>query len=234
MRNLILYKKVSSTNNIIKEYELETIVQAQSQTAGKGRYFNTWISPKGGLYFSYKTKFSENIIFTLIPIIVGIACHKVLQTLSSERIYLKWPNDLLNEEKKKIGGILIEKDKNKNLIIGIGINLFAQELKENKNFDNLKIKDQNLSKIWILSEIEKEISKYKQDFIKNKDEIFVYWKKASLYKKGDLISFLYNKDNKISGEIIELADDGRLLVKVETEFLYLDFSQIRNIMLIPS
>ena len=53
-----------------------------------------------------------------------------LEELTNEKIKIKWPNDLLINE-KKLGGILIETSSDGKdtleIIIGIGINVFMQK-----------------------------------------------------------------------------------------------------------
>ena len=104
---------------------------AGEQSSGKGRGKNSWISPTGGLWLTaalYGFNFQSNItIFT------GICIHKTISELFpsiSDKLKIKWPNDIyLNN--KKVCGILSSNLSNKKYhIIGIGINTNLAELDE--------------------------------------------------------------------------------------------------------
>jgi len=96
------------------------IVLAGEQTAGRGRFGRSWISPKGGLYIT--------VICSTDPLIslrAGLAVARALQSVGIEA-GLKWPNDVLVES-LKIAGVLIEKDGDYSLM-GIGLNLSSAPL----------------------------------------------------------------------------------------------------------
>ena len=95
--------------------EYGDIVVANEQTAGRGRFGRTWISPSGGLY--------ATVILPSDPLIslkAGLAIVRVLRSVGINA-GLKWPNDVLVEG-RKIAGVLIETDGDHSLV-GIGLNL---------------------------------------------------------------------------------------------------------------
>lgn len=116
------YGHVSSTQEIARELLASgggegTVVVADEQGCGHGRRGRTWVSPPGGLYAS--------LILTLdslLPLRVGIAVAEALRE-SGIKATVKWPNDVLVEE-RKIAGILIE-SVGDCAIVGIGVNLTA-------------------------------------------------------------------------------------------------------------
>jgi BirA family biotin operon repressor/biotin-[acetyl-CoA-carboxylase] ligase len=126
---------VSSTMDVAqdlllrKPLDLATglIVLAKQQTQGRGRYQRRWDSPHGNLYssFSYVAALSERNI-PLYSFSAALALYDSISELigGSSALYLKWPNDLLLND-KKIAGILLEvlPTQPKHLIIGIGVNL---------------------------------------------------------------------------------------------------------------
>lgn len=108
---------ISSTNNWLAKFhnsKIDTIL-ALKQTTGRGRRGNIWESTLGGLYVS--TVYPSR---NLLPFIVGISVVKVLENFCAD-IKLKWPNDIILND-KKLGGILCENEGNCT-IIGIGLNL---------------------------------------------------------------------------------------------------------------
>ena len=102
------------------------MIISEEQTQGKGRLGKSWSSPKSGnIYMSIAFKgVYKNYPLSLIA---GIICKESICTLLDEDVIgLKWPNDLIFL-KKKVGGILVEKEiiGNEQLnIIGIGLNLY--------------------------------------------------------------------------------------------------------------
>jgi BirA family biotin operon repressor/biotin-[acetyl-CoA-carboxylase] ligase len=131
-KNILFLEKVGSTNTLaidIAEKSNEgTVVLADSQERGRGRLGRTWISPPGtNIYMSVIIKpalGTENV--TLITIMAAVSCAIALRRLTGLDITIKWPNDLVLNN-KKLGGILTElKIYEKKIIfaiIGIGINV---------------------------------------------------------------------------------------------------------------
>ncbi len=131
---LIKLNAIDSTNEYIKKNrdffsDKELCVITFNQTEGKGQRGNNWVSEPGSnlcisLYFSdlninLKDLFNLNMLVSLYII-------DILDSLSLKNLKIKWPNDILAEN-KKISGILIETfSKNnmiKDIIIGIGVNV---------------------------------------------------------------------------------------------------------------
>jgi BirA family biotin operon repressor/biotin-[acetyl-CoA-carboxylase] ligase len=102
-------------------------VVAQEQTAGRGRLQRQWISPKGaGLYFSIilRPQF-EKQIWPLLTLMAAVAVKDALLEECQLETDIKWPNDILANE-KKLCGILaetVETPLGRAVVLGIGINL---------------------------------------------------------------------------------------------------------------
>lgn len=114
------YGCVTSTQDVTKVVVssgacVGTVIVADEQEHGRGRFGRTWLSPKGGLYASLILDPSP-----LLPLHVGIAVAEALRAVGINAM-LKWPNDVLVGE-KKIAGILIE-IVDERAIVGIGVNL---------------------------------------------------------------------------------------------------------------
>lgn len=106
-------------------YPHGTVVQADVQTAGRGRLARTWVSKPGGLYFSVLLKpQATSFLANLTQLMALSVCRALESYMLSPTI--KWPNDVqINGQ--KICGILSETvfDKNtlQGVIIGVGVNL---------------------------------------------------------------------------------------------------------------
>ena len=127
--NLHIYDEIDSTNDEAKRIEGIKdfhIFIAEKQTNGRGRHRKKWSSPDtGNIYMTISTSQNTSQI-SPISLISGLICKKAIDKLIRKpSIMLKWPNDILFND-KKIGGILVETEINKEnikTIIGIGINL---------------------------------------------------------------------------------------------------------------
>ncbi len=109
---------------------------AEHQTGGRGRQGRVWASPPGrNLYLSLARRFDGDLArLSGLSLAVGIAAAEALQTLGANAVRLKWPNDLVIDDKnalhahtlQKLGGVLIEgglQDGQTRAVIGLGLNL---------------------------------------------------------------------------------------------------------------
>jgi BirA family biotin operon repressor/biotin-[acetyl-CoA-carboxylase] ligase len=130
---LYFFDKTESTNTVGKNLARQggghgTVIVADSQLSGRGRLKRGWHSPAGvGLYFSVILRPNLPLEkFPLLTLTAGVACAKVLEGHCRAKIVLKWPNDLLLNN-KKIGGILTETGPLSSdapfAVVGIGINI---------------------------------------------------------------------------------------------------------------
>jgi BirA family biotin operon repressor/biotin-[acetyl-CoA-carboxylase] ligase len=140
-RRIELFDSLPSTNREAvqlaqADVEHGTVVIAESQTAGRGRLSRTWFSPPGAnLYCSIILRTArppERLTEWLswLPLVSALAAAEAIEQVSSIRVSVKWPNDLLISE-RKAGGILCESGTGTRSdpfqIIGIGINVNGDE-----------------------------------------------------------------------------------------------------------
>lgn len=85
-----------------------TVVVAAQQHSGRGRLGRHWSSPTGGVYASIVLRPEvETPEAVVLPLVVGLGVARGLETLGV-RARLKWPNDLLSEDGRKLAGVLLE------------------------------------------------------------------------------------------------------------------------------
>lgn len=132
---------VDSTNRYLKDYCLEGRPQqavfcfTKKQTAGYGQQQRSWLSNNDSATFSLAYPLDVKAKITgLMSLQIAVLLQQTLLEIipsSTENLYLKWPNDLFNEQ-GKVAGILIEQIIKKDyrcLIIGIGINRHQENQK---------------------------------------------------------------------------------------------------------
>ena len=101
---------------------------AEYQTAGRGRRGRTWVAPPGGaICLSFSWVFAEvPRDLGALGLVIGVCAMEALQRLGVVGVGLKWPNDLLIND-RKLGGILIELRAESSgpacVVIGIGLNV---------------------------------------------------------------------------------------------------------------
>ncbi|MGQ9664912.1 MAG: biotin--[acetyl-CoA-carboxylase] ligase [bacterium] len=122
MRDLLKFKKVTSTQDVLKRFvknKKELAAFAYAQTQGRGRHNREWFSPSGGIYLSILMFPPKHI--NSIPLIAALAVIECLKDLDFKDLSIHWPNDVMLNN-KKICGILCEKIDNA-VICGIGLNV---------------------------------------------------------------------------------------------------------------
>lgn len=104
---------VASTQDVAREMPLGSVVVANYQTAGRGRLDHRWNTPPGTALL---------VSFVLEPnALLSLAAGVAAAEACGPDVRLKWPNDLVLDE-RKLGGILVETTPGR-AICGIGINL---------------------------------------------------------------------------------------------------------------
>ncbi len=103
------------------------ICLAERQTAGRGRRGRKWISPYGSnIYLSLLWQFPlAPIELSGVSLAAGLAVMRALKRLGVTEIGLKWPNDILWQE-RKLAGLLLEvtgeSEGPSQVILGVGLN----------------------------------------------------------------------------------------------------------------
>jgi BirA family biotin operon repressor/biotin-[acetyl-CoA-carboxylase] ligase len=128
MEKFIHVDRCNSTQDLLKEQlthfgHADLTVSCEHQTKGRGRGENLWEDSPGTLCFSMTIAPHEIASFSALELSVLICqfFHKKKRFLK-----LKWPNDLLDSNGKKCGGILIQNHQG-HFLAGIGINLFFEK-----------------------------------------------------------------------------------------------------------
>jgi len=106
-----------------------SVLVADEQTAGRGRWDRTWLTPDGsGLAVSVLLRPEvPSAWWGWLPLLVGLAAAAAVQQVAGEtvRTRLKWPNDVLVEE-RKVGGVLVERVETATgpaAVAGLGVNI---------------------------------------------------------------------------------------------------------------
>lgn len=222
--NIIEFDCVDSTMNAIKNFPINTIIIAQSQSNGKGKSSRIWNSENNGnLYFSIILSINDNRLnYSQLSFLSGLAMREAIKKFDKNNsILLKWPNDILINE-KKCCGILLEFDiLLKSLVIGIGVNIKSYPINTIFNPTSLEAEKIFVERYSLLTE-----------FLNNFSYLFDEWKKygfptirerwlKNCYRLGQKI-----KVNEEEGIFKDLDKDGTLILETKDKTLYIKSGDI--------
>ena len=229
---LIKLDAIDSTNDFLKGLSNNistqnfTIVTAETQTNGKGQMGSKWVSESGkNLIVSVLVKnilSNVNEIFNL-NITIALSIIDALVSFNIPELSVKWPNDIMSGN-KKIAGILIENiiksDNFINSIIGFGLNVNQSNFEDLPNASSLKnVMNREFDKEIILKEIIKSIQKNIIELEKNnQNQLWESYNKL-LFKKGKIMPFENNSQEKFMGIIQKVSHSGKLQLLVENDII---------------
>lgn len=225
--NIISLEEVDSTNLYAKQnlssLDDKTIIIANSQTSGRGRFNRSWVDlGKDNLFMSFVLKPCDRFknVYANLTQYLSVILVNVFEEygLSSS---IKWPNDVLIDG-KKISGILSETvmqgNKFNGLVLGVGVNLNAGKA------DLSLVKDKEITALNI--ELEREhvdkklfFEKLINEFFKNYDNFLEQGFSLIKNKYINTCNFLGKEisvqvfDGKQSGIAKSINDSGELVLQ---------------------
>jgi len=222
---MIKLDAIDSTNSYLKKLLLKenindfTVVVSKHQTNGRGRNGNLWVNkPSLNLAFSvYKRfiNFSVNEKF-MLNILSSISVYEVLKKYKLNNLTIKWPNDIMTEN-KKIAGILIENsvrgNKINHSVIGVGININQSQFLDLPNATSVFLesgKKHSVEKIAV--ELKDAFKKNFTNFEIRETELIEFYNSV-LFKRNVTTDFTNVNAKKIQGTIIGVNKDGILSLK---------------------
>jgi BirA family biotin operon repressor/biotin-[acetyl-CoA-carboxylase] ligase len=116
-RHILYFDSLDSTQRVAAACQPGTIVLADRQLAGQGRHGHTWHSePGAGIYCSLVLPPSP-----VLTLALGIATVDAIAQATGIRCDLRWPNDLMLDNRKAAG--ILAQLVDGQAIAGIGINV---------------------------------------------------------------------------------------------------------------
>ena len=226
---LIKLDAIDSTNDFLKGISVLpetinfTVVTAETQTKGKGQMGQKWESEAGrNLIMSVLLKDVFNDINELfhLNIVFSLAVIDALNSYKVPELSIKWPNDIMSDNKKR-GGMVIENsiksDGSIESIIGLGLNV------NQTNFIDLP-KATSLSLVCEVA-FDRElllqliVDTFKQKIVYWKENEIQFWKEYTylLFKKGIPMPFADENESHFMGIIQGVSDIGKLQVLLEDD-----------------
>lgn len=181
-KTVVFFDKTDSTN-VQARRQAEagaphgTLVVAEQQLGGKGRRGRNWESPSGvGIWMSMVLRPQiESVAAPMITLVMAMAAKTGIEAATGARAQIKWPNDLVLNE-KKICGILTEMSTElteiQYVIPGIGINAAQTEFPEEIRATATSIlleTGKPVNRSLVIAETMKAFETYYETFIKTQD-----------------------------------------------------------------
>jgi len=225
-KDLLIFDEVQSTNatalSSVHDSPNGTVVLAETQVQGKGRLTRPWASPPGGIWMSLilkpKIPLSE---VSRINMAVGVAICRTVSSLFGLQAGIKWPNDILIQE-RKVCGILIEvgaqMDQLDYAVVGVGINAnnslasFPADWRATSMAAEL---GREIDRCELIARMLEEMESAIEDM--NVPDIYEEWRSLSLTLNKQVRISSYSGD--LEGEVVDLADDGALLLRQGNDLL---------------
>lgn len=225
-RRIVHYFRVTSTNSVALTLAAEgaphgTVVLAEEQTAGRGRFGRVWYSEKSsGIYASVILRPPlAPAAAPALTLMAGVAAHRALTAATGLPVDIRWPNDLLIGG-KKVGGILTEMHAEPSqvrfVIVGIGINVnqekFPGELSAaatSLRVESGKMQPRAELLVRLLREFENDYNRFVREGAETVTERF---SRVSSYAVGKRVSVTTGAES-YGGTTAGLSAEGLLRVK---------------------
>ncbi|MGZ4466556.1 MAG: biotin--[acetyl-CoA-carboxylase] ligase, partial [Nocardioides sp.] len=129
-RSLDVVAEVGSTNAELVARAADpdvaegVVLVAEHQVTGRGRLDRVWTSPpRAGLTVSFLLRPDVPAARRgWLPLLTGVALAEAVGEVTGVRASLKWPNDLLAGDGRKLAGILAESTGTA-VVVGVGLNV---------------------------------------------------------------------------------------------------------------
>lgn len=228
-KRIYYFENIDSTQNYASKLASDpkedgTLVIARTQSHGRGRQKREWISPKGGIWLSIilhpKFEVSKATIF---PIASSLALAVAIEKVLKLKPKLKWPNDVVLNDKKVAGMLVdvsVEAGSVENLILGVGINFkinpfnLEKSLKHTENFYGVATlikKNDAIKPVKLVQAFLCELENMCQLLADGKSRNLIRrWTKRST-TIGKRVVVSANR-KKMSGKAIRINSDGALVI----------------------
>ncbi len=240
-KEILTFESLPSTNFYLRELAARSpqpeglVVRAEYQTSGRGQMGNAWHSaPRQNLLFSLLLK--PNWLKTSQVFYLNMSvCLALLDALNSFRpgFLIKWPNDVLFDE-KKVAGILLENTLSRKgvseSVVGIGLNVNEKDFPEYlpRPISLSQVTGQNVPIPHLLRivleklqnryfQLQKNLDKTKHDFIKN---LYGFQN----HQIGGILVEI--KGEKATAVLKDVLPDGHLMAEIDGEERVFNFKEI--------
>jgi len=219
------FDSISSTNDEALRWIADgapdlALVIAEEQTQGRGRFDRRWVTrPETSLAFSLilTSTFTEAHNIPLYAPLGGIAVQEAVKNMSGLDARIKWPNDVLLND-RKFCGILVEAAWQgtdlQGVVMGIGINVSEGSLPdpELQNFPATYLESAcgfQVDRFELLKNIINAIDRWRPEL---GTASFMHRWEENLAFRGDWVRIEHSEKSSIIGKEVGIDPSGRLIL----------------------
>ena len=200
-----------------------TLVVAEEQTAGRGRFGRTWFSPRGtGLYFTVilRPKLAPAAA-PVLTLLTGVAVAETIHEIAGTTVDIRWPNDVMIS-RKKCAGILVEMtaqpERVEHVQIGVGVNVNQTAIPAELAAEATSLRRETgraFSRVETLVSILARMERY-YDLLQERGAapVVARFGEISSYARGKRVR-ITDGPSVLVGETVGLSPEGMLLVRRE-------------------
>lgn len=226
LTTLHAFEVVDSTNDVLRRWTKEEslksgiVVQATHQTSGRGQFGTSWQDQEGkdllmSIFFKPEEAFEKGP-WTL-NMSICLALRKFCADILGKEVQVKWPNDLIVND-RKIAGILIENHishKWESSVIGLGLNVNQKDLPDGFQAASLAgILGHSLELDRLLDASFIELDAYLHRFRNEESNDLLAEYNRHLYRKDQWAPFK-QAGRIFRGMILGVKEDGTLMLRDE-------------------
>lgn len=225
-KKIYSFKKTDSTNTIAyrlaENGEKEgSVVFAEQQTKGRGRFHRAWVSPQGGIYMSLILRPKlEPIKTALITLTASVAVAEAIREVTNLPARIKWPNDVLIDS-SKISGILTEMKAEQDtidfMILGIGVNVNSSKQELPSRATSIAAQSKTpISKVGLSKRILELLEVYYLKLNEDFESIINEWRGLSgtLGKRVKIRAH----NQTLEGQALDVDENGGLIIRLDSGF----------------
>lgn len=234
---LIYLPVCTSTNTVAYELLLKNeategcVVITDQQTKGRGQRGNNWeAEPDKNITLSLilKPGFLNVSQQFYLTVCVSLAVLDAIQELVPNPVKIKWPNDILAED-KKLSGILIENSISghsiQHSVVGIGLNVNQKKFSYPKATSLALLTATDHDRVFITEQLLEHIEKRYLELKSGRLAKLKYDYLQHLYRYQEMHLFRINHQ-EIAAKIIGVDETGLLAVQVGEKLQYFNFKEI--------
>ncbi|WP_019555943.1 biotin--[acetyl-CoA-carboxylase] ligase [Thiomicrorhabdus arctica] len=215
---VISLETVDSTSRYLKDYVTENrpikpiFCTTKIQTSGYGQQKRRWVTNQDSAIFSLAYPLEAGFELSgLLSLHIAALLHQSLNELTTAPLYLKWPNDIFNDQ-GKVAGMLIEQVLKKDyraLIIGIGINRGRSGVIDGSS----SVEPFDLDALF-----ERFFHKIQQAGLQNYSQLELneHWQAHDLFEVNETVRFI-SPEKETTGLYLGINSEGQALIEVRGE-----------------
>lgn len=225
-RAVIRLETIESTNNyaanLIKLSSPPdgTVITAQEQTNGRGQRGSFWESDPGeNLLCSivYYPQFLNASNHFYLMKTAALAVRELVEELTSRDTYIKWPNDIIVQN-KKIAGMLVEASWNdqkmQSAVVGIGLNISQVKFESPTATSAKLLTGKHIDIEDCLVQLLRLTDKYMMKLQSGNFSEISRLYRENLFRLGQVARFLH-EDRPLNAMITGVDEEGRLRLYTE-------------------